>query len=96
MSKEYNTVESELPHGYKVRDDGQLESWEHALVKTKEGFKTNTKTMIAPHPEKITEEQLNVLIDNYIYGYIDRHKTAPIHTRQLVSALLELKTYRGR
>jgi len=95
VSKEYNDAKDDLPHGYIIRDDGRLESNEHTLVKTKEGFKTNTKTMNAPVPERVTDEQLKVLIENYIFGYIDRPKNAPIHTQQLISALLELKRMRN-
>jgi len=59
----------------------------------KEFYVTSSKKARKP-PEKITDETLEVLIGNSVFGYIDRPGAMSLNDTRILSALLELKEYR--
>ncbi len=93
MNKEGTVVgqamipEWELHCGYKQLPGGEIESWEHYTDK-------RSKHVKRPPPEPIHDTQLEVLITNYLFTYLDRPGALTIHAAQLLAALLELKKFR--
>jgi hypothetical protein len=101
MTKEYTQTDKPLPTGYTILPSGEIESFEHSLqqVKDKEGKETinvNTKRLVRPFLDSISNESLEVLIGTYLYGYMDKPKAQTIHNLQLLSALFELKLLRSK
>jgi len=80
--------EWELQCGYKELPSGEIESWEHYTDK-------RSKHVKRAAPEVIHDTQLEVLITNYLYTYLDKPGAMSIHTTSLLSALLELKKFRA-
>jgi len=74
--------------------DGKIHSVIHNLVKTKTGLDTRPANQVANRPATITDVELELLIGNYIYQYLEKPGSMSMVTTNLLSALLELKEHR--
>ncbi len=81
--------------GYKVDKTANTISYnEYELVKTKEGVDTRLKkTHTKSIPPLLSDNELEVLIETFIYSFLSSPK---VHDHNLLSALLELKDRRGQ
>lgn len=83
---------------YVLTDKGELQAeWatlEKAPKDSGKMYTTKSVTKKAPRPKPISDADLDLLIGTHVYSYIEKPSSLPIHTQQLLSALLELKDRR--